>query len=195
VRIAPDAFRQSAWHVHRFLADVPLHDVWEIRLHGGGPDRHLRDFRALLERSGVEQAGPAVRALFGLRRTVGALLGWDERPSGPELPAASYVRRLDEAERERSLEPPGAPWGPFRLIYAFENEALGEILNRTVHAFSFMGMAPAPDGYRVHWAIYVKPVGRLTRPYMAVIDPFRRWVVYPSIIRRVERTWSETAWP
>jgi len=167
---------------------VPLHDVWEIRLDGGGPGRDLRDFRAAVGRPGV-RPGPAVRLLFGLRRAVGAVLRLDGGPRLVTLPSISYVHRLTEAERAQSLEAPGSRRGPFRIVYALADEDLGEVVNRTVHAFSFFGMASADDGYRVHWAIYVRPVGPLTRPYMALIDPFRRWVVYPRLIGSFEAAW------
>jgi hypothetical protein len=32
-------------------------------------------------------------------------------------------------------------------------------------------------------------VSRLTPLYMALIDPFRRFVVYPRIMRAMERAW------
>jgi hypothetical protein len=172
---------------------VPLHDVWELRLEGGGPGRRLKDFRALVvDRPWRPPA--AVRLLFAFRGLLGTALRLD-RPHPGGIPPGSYVHRLSPAERERSLEPPGSPWGIFRLVYAFEDEALGEIVNRTVHAFSFMGMLPAPGGYRVHWGIYVRPVGPLTRPYMALIDPFRRWLVYPSLLRGFEDAWREAVRP
>jgi hypothetical protein len=191
LRVSDEEFRRTPWHVHQFLADVPLHDVWAIRLEGGGPDRHLKSFRAAIERRGRPLPTP-VRLLFGFRKALGAVFRLDPAPGPGRLPAVSYVNRLSAAERERSIEPPGGPWGPFRLVYAFEDEALGEIVNRTVHGFSFMGMQPAPGGYLVHWAIYVRPVGALTRPYMALIDPFRRWLVYPPLIRGFERAWTES---
>ena len=37
--------------------------------------------------------------------------------------------------------------------------------------------------------VYVKPVGWLTPLYMALIDPFRRWIVYPALIRRTQAAW------
>src|SRR2546425_8864317 len=37
--------------------------------------------------------------------------------------------------------------------------------------------------------VYVKPVTRLTPLYMALIDPFRRFIVYPAIGRRIQRDW------
>jgi hypothetical protein len=43
-------------------------------------------------------------------------------------------------------------------------------------------------------AVYVKPRGRFGRPYMAFIAPFRHWVVYPALLRQIERAWT-TAHP
>jgi hypothetical protein len=41
----------------------------------------------------------------------------------------------------------------------------------------------------LYWAVYVKPVSWLTPVYMAVIEPFRRFVVYPAILRQIRRAW------
>ena len=38
-------------------------------------------------------------------------------------------------------------------------------------------------------AIYVRPVSSLTPAYMALIDPFRRWIVYPQILHKVREQW------
>ena len=86
---------------------------------------------------------------------------------------------------------PGTMEGAFRVLYRFEDESLSEIRNGTVHAFLCFAFQAHEAGYRVYWAIYVKPVSRLTPIYMAAIDPFRRMVIYPAIIRRLERAWRE----
>ena len=38
--------------------------------------------------------------------------------------------------------------------------------------------------------IGVKPRGRLGKQYMAFIAPFRHWVVYPALLRQIERAWQ-----
>jgi hypothetical protein len=86
---------------------------------------------------------------------------------------------------------PGTPEGPFRTVYVFEDEQLSELRNATVHAFLSLSMGQAPEGYLVYWAIYVKPVSRFTGLYMKAIAPFRHWLVYPAIIRQVQRQWAE----
>jgi hypothetical protein len=76
-------------------------------------------------------------------------------------------------------------------VYTFEREALGEVINRTVHAFLLFALEPAAGGYTLYWGIYVKPVNRFTPVYMALIDPFRRQLIYPALVRRFETAWRE----
>jgi hypothetical protein len=39
-------------------------------------------------------------------------------------------------------------------------------------------------------AVYVKPRGRLGEGYMAAIKPLRYRVVYPALMREIERAWK-----
>ncbi len=82
--------------------------------------------------------------------------------------------------------------GPFRVLYVFGNEAVYELRNATVHAFLALVLTPSPGGYTLYLAIYVKPVSRFTALYMALIDPFRRLIVYPDLGRHAQRRWSRT---
>jgi hypothetical protein len=77
-----------------------------------------------------------------------------------------------------------------RIVYVFPFECLSEVRNATVHAFSCFALRQTMTGYRMYWAIYVKPIGPWTSKNMRVIDPFRRAVVYPAVLHRVQRTWS-----
>ena len=72
----------------------------------------------------------------------------------------------------------------------FPNEALSEVRNATVHAFSCFAMRRTITGYRMYWAIYVKPISPWTATYMRIIDPLRRAVVYPAVIKRIESEWQ-----
>ena len=118
---------------------------------------------------------------------LGRLFGWDRELV--ELPAESYIHRLTPAQRARSRVVPGTPNGGFRVVYECENEALSEIINATVQRSSQRARAV---GDRVPPLLggYVKPVSRFTSLYMAAIEPFRRLIVYPSILRRIERAWA-----
>jgi hypothetical protein len=189
MRVKPADFQRLTLRCHALLSDVPLHDVWAIPLNGGGPGRSIRDARAIL--FGDRRAyNFAVRGLFALRWALGRAFGWDDERHDP--PSGSYVNRLTEADRSRSRVAPGTRDGPFRVLYTFGEEALTEIRNATVHAFLALALTPSPGGYTLYLAIYVKPVSRLTRLYMALIDPFRRLVIYPALGRRAQERWSRT---
>ncbi len=175
--------------MHSFLADVPIHDVWSVELPGGGAQRSIEDLRAIFALERVAETNAAVRALFRLRLALGRWLGWDAESR--KVAGLSYADRLSEDDRARSRVAPGTPDGAFRLLYVFENEALSEISNATVHAFSCQVLEPSDAGYSFHWAIYVRPVSRFTRFYMALIDPFRNRIIYPAILRHVRKTWIE----
>ena len=50
-------------------------------------------------------------------------------------------------------------------------------------------LIPAAAGYRLYLAVYVRPVSWLTRPYLFSIEPFRRFLLYPAMLRRIRRAW------
>ncbi len=190
MRISLAEFQSKDLRVHSLLADVPLHDAWVIHLRGGGEGRTLRDVDAVRSGGEYRQASPVVVGLLGLRWVLGLVFRWD-RHEYYNL-NDSFVRRLTDADRCQSLDEPGTRrgHGSFGIVYTFEREALYEIINGTVHAFWLWAMEPAEDGYAMYWAFYVKEVNWLTPYYMALISPFRRRVVYPDFIRRLERAWS-----
>jgi hypothetical protein len=190
MRVQPADFQRLNLHCHALLSDVPLHDVWAIPLNGGGPGRTIQDARAILFGDRRPHPTRAVRGLFALRWALGRVFGWDEERHDP--PGASYVHRLAEADRSQSQIPPGTREGPFRVLYVLGGEALSELRNATVHAFLALALTPSREGYTLYLAIYVKPVSRFTRLYMALIDPFRRLVVYPALGRYAQQRWSRT---
>jgi hypothetical protein len=190
MRVKPAEFQKLNLRCHALLSDVPFHDVWAIPLTGGGPGRSVREARAILFGDGVRQLNFAVRGLFALRSALGRAFGWDDERHDP--PGASYVHRLAEADRSQSQLSPGTREGPFRVLYVFNDESLSELRNATVHAFLALALTPSPGGYTLYLAIYVKPVNRFTPLYMALIDPFRRLVVYPALGRYAQRRWART---
>jgi hypothetical protein len=183
MRIAPDEYLSLDLRAHDLLRGVPVYDVTVVDLPGGGDDRSLADIRAL------ESTAPPSRgasALFGLRRLLGRALGWDRTPIRPD---ESLLSRLSDADRGASQVAPGTFVGPFLLVYQFARESLLETRNATVHGFIAMALARTATGYRLYWAVYVRPVSWLTRPYLMAIEPFRRFVVYPALLRRIRRAW------
>jgi hypothetical protein len=187
MRISAAEFLALDLEVHAVLADVPLHDVSAVDLPDGGEGRTIAD---VLQRMDSARAHPPymVRVLVGLRRSIGRVFGWDA-----ESPESSDASRLSDDQRRRSLCRPGARSGPLRLLYQFPNEVVGEARNATVHAFSCMALRARPGGYRLYWAIYVENVSALTPIYMTLIEPFRRFVVYPALLRQIRDSWSQPA--
>ena len=188
MRLVPDEFRARTLRVHALLHDIPLEDAWAIPLSGGGAGRTVQDVRAVML-AGRETAPAVVQGLFWLRRRIGALFGWDD--DRPAWNAESYADRLSPEDRARSLVAPGTPDGSFRVLYRFEDEQLSELRNATVHAFASLSIRQTSGGYLAYLGVFVQPVHRLTRLYMAAIAPFRRLVVYPTIIRKVQMEWAE----
>ena len=187
-RVEAAEFARLNLRAHSFLYDVPLHDVWAVDLPGGGGDRTIDDVRTFFSPERIVSINPVVRALFELRGWLGRTFGWDD--GDPEDWTESFSARLTKADRDASRVEPGTPEGPFRSLYVFDDEAASEVVNATVHAFTVLAMAPRADGYLLYWAIYVRPTGRYTGLYMAVIDPFRRYLIYPTILRHIHNTWE-----
>ena len=184
-----EEYRRLTLRAHALLADVPLHDVWRVALPGGDSSRTMQDVHSVLQvaRRSRPLSLP-VRALFALRRSLGRLFRWD-RPLA-EQGVWSFRTRLTEADRQQSIVEPGTLDGPFTVLYVHTTEAVSEIRNATVHAFLVWALEPAPDGYQLFWAIHVLPVSIWTKPYLALIEPFRRWLVYPSLLSRMHEAWS-----
>ena len=188
MRVTPAEFQSVNLRCHSLLADVPLHDVWAIPLDGGGLGRTILDAHAIMFGSQRAPAKPTVRGLFRLRWALGRVFGWDDERNDPL--ALSYMHRLTEVDRLQSEVRPGTREGPFRVLYVFAHEALSELRNATVHGFLALALVPRPKGYTLYMAIYVSPVSRLTPFYMTLIDPFRRFIVYPALCRDAQRSWA-----
>jgi hypothetical protein len=66
-----------------------------------------------------------------------------------------------------------------------------EIANQTVHGVLHLGWVPDDaGGYRGQMAVLVKRNGLLGAAYMAAIAPFRHLIVYPKMLRDIERAWG-----
>jgi hypothetical protein len=188
-RISRREFEQLPLRVHRFLAGVPLHDVWAVDLPRIRSGITLDEF---LRAAGASpfRPSPIVRGLLAIRLFVGRLLGWDREPD-PTV-TETFARRLTTADLSESLAPAGTREGLFRIVYRFENEQLLEVINRTVHGAALSALVETPNAYRLYFGVYVHSVGRMTPVYMAFIDPFRRLIVYPSLLRSVRTRWNHT---
>src|SRR5215510_11715142 len=188
-QISTQEFERLPLRVHEFLAGVPLHDVWAVDLprmrSGITLDEFLRAAGALPFRP-----SPVVRALLNLRLFVGRLLGCDREVDADVRD--TFAARLTTADLSKTSAPAGTREGLFRIVYRFENEQLLELINRTAHAAALSALVETANAYRFYFGVYLRAVGRLTPAYMALIDPFRKLIVYPSLLRSVRATWSQT---
>jgi len=188
VRLPTTAHTSRPWRIHEITRDFRLEDVWALPT-PGGPD----DFPRLVEQ--FASADPSrgssgvVRTLFAIRWKVGELLGWDEADDdvGSRVPT---LRDLLPVDLREALSGPDFDALPFTSLYLLENEWAAEIANRTMHGVMHMGWVPdGTGGYHGQMAVLVKPNGLLGTGYMAAIKPFRHLIVYPLLMRDIERKW------
>jgi hypothetical protein len=135
----------------------------------------------------------AVRSLFAIRWKLGELLGWDRPDSGLGSRVPTLRDRLPVDLRDA---PSGPDFDalPFISLYLLGDEWAAEIANRTMHGVMHMGWVPdGTGGYRGQMAVLVKPNGLLGSAYMAAIRPFRHLLVYPPMMRQIEREWRTGA--
>jgi hypothetical protein len=184
MRLPTATHASRPWRIHELAAGFRLEDVWALRTTGGADD-----FPLLVEliASGDPSKGSsrAARALWAIRWKVGHVLSWDEAKTEQRL-----LRDRLPADLRDGPAGPGFPALPFVSLYLLQDEWAAEVVNRTVHGVLHVGWVPDGAGaYRGELAVYVRPNGRLGHAYMAAIRPFRHRVVYPPMIRQIERAW------
>jgi hypothetical protein len=188
-RISTQEFERLPLRVHDFLAGVPLHDVWAVDLPRTRSGITLDEFLRTAS-TRLCTLSPIVRALLNIRLFVGRPLRWDRVPAACAW--ETFTTRLTTADRSKSLAPAGTREGLFRVVYRFENEQLLEVINRTAHGAALSALVETASAYRFYFGVYVRSVSRFTPVYMALIDPFRKLVVYPSLLRTVRTKWNQT---
>ena len=188
-QISPTEFYALPLRVHTLLADVPLHDVWAVDLPTHRDGVTLSEFLRRASQGRINRLSPLARALIRLRLFLGRIFRLDTEPK--DAMAASFGSRLTPEDRARSFVVSGTPEGLFRVVYRFENEQLLEIHNRTVHAAALSALAERADNYRFYFAVYVRQRTWITPFYMGLIDPFRKWIIYPALLRTIRATWDQ----
>jgi hypothetical protein len=189
-RISPTEFHALPLRVHTFLADVPLHDVWAVDLPARRLGVTLSEFlRRATSQDAINRFPPVARGLFHLRFLLGRIFRLEAEPKNAL--AASFGNRLTPEDRARSLVASGTPEGLFRAVYRFENEQLLEIQNRTVHGAALSALVERADSYRFYFAVYVRQNTWITPFYMGLIDPFRKWIIYPALLKKISETWDQ----
>jgi hypothetical protein len=195
-QVSTQEFERLPLRVHTLLAGVPLHDVWFIDLPRWRAGVTLDDFLQTASNDELDTCGcskssslftpsPLVRMLLNIRFFVGRFFGWDHEPAA----TATFATRLTNTDR--SMVAAGTRDRFFRVVYRFENEQLVELINRTVHAGALSVLVETATAYRFYLGVYVLSVSRFTPFYMALIDPFRKLIVYPSLLHSIRARWNQ----
>ncbi len=148
--------------------------------------------------------------LFTIRYKLGELLGWDDDVNTLAIPGCAETSLRERLSVEEELEL--AHWEQahhtedsmddqssassmdlaFKPILRSETEFASELSNNTVHAVMHLGwVQQGPNSYRGQLRVYVKHRGRLGKPYMTAIAPFRHYLVYPVMMKRIGRAWQD----
>jgi hypothetical protein len=191
VRLPNAAHEAHPWVIAQIAADFKLLDVWGLPAQG-----RLEDFATLLETvASLDRAdrGRATRALFSLRHRLGGWFGWDDasrrRPIPGRTETTLSARLPDDLRGTATL--PDISSTSFTPLYRTETEWAAELSNDTVHAVMHLAWIDQGEGlFRGQMGIYVKPRGRFGATYMALIGPFRHLIVYPALMRQIERAWE-----
>jgi len=190
MRLPDEAHTSRPWRIHEITRDFRLEDVWALPT-PGGPHDLPRLVHALAATDPGQGSSRAARALWALRWKLGELLGWDDPGSGVDSRVPSLRERLPRDLRDA---PPGPEFAslPFSSLYLLDDEWAAEIANETMHGVLHVGWVPDGEagGHRGQLAVLVKPNGLLGNAYMAAIRPFRHLLVYPPMIRQIEREWQ-----
>jgi Protein of unknown function (DUF2867) len=188
MRLPKSAHTSRPWRIHELTADFRLEDVWALPT-PGGPDDFPRLVELMASGDPSQGSSRAARTLWAIRWKIGQLLGWDSPDAGHGSRRPSLRDRLPADLRAASTGPDFDAL-PFTPLYLLDDEWAAEVVNRTVHGVMHLGWVEDPTGvYRGQMAVYVKPNGLLGTGYMAAIRPFRHLIVYPPIMRQIERAW------
>jgi hypothetical protein len=191
-RLPDTAHTSRPWRIHELAGDFGLEDVWALPT-PGGPEDFPRLVHGFASQEPSQGLTGAARVLWTTRQELGKLLGWDGPETGPGSRVPTLRDRLPADLRDR---PSGHDVGtlPFSPLYLLDDEWAAEIANRTMHGVLHLGWVPdGSGGYRGQMAVLVKPNGWLGRGYMAAIKPFRYLVVYPEMMRQIERRWQRAS--
>jgi len=189
MRLPNTAHTSRPWRIHEIADDFRLEDVWALPTPG-----RADEFSILVEGFAsvdpAKTASRATRSLLSLRWKLGELFGLDDPGEG----LGSRVTTLRERLPDDLRAAPGPKFDalPLTSLYLTADEFAAEIANHTMHGILHFGwVADGSGGYRGQMAIYAKPNGILGNAYMAAIKPFRYLIVYPQMLRTMERRWHE----
>jgi SAM-dependent methyltransferase len=194
------------WKVHEIAQDFELLDVWEIPiLADKTKDQDFSCFLEVMRSSALEDTYRffsirhlAARFLVALRMYLGETFDLDKNINSLPIPGSyetSMRERLSAADLKKSLADSIGEGtqteGIWRTVYLYENEMLTEHSNDTVHALMHLGWVHKYGNYyTAQLAVYAKPRGNFGEFYMQLIMPFRRVIVYPTMMEEIKKRWD-----
>jgi hypothetical protein len=196
MRLPLQAHESRPWRIRELAPDFIVEDVWALPVHG-----LAEDFPALLELMfslDPASASRPARLLWSVRDLLGRWFGLGRISAPAESTALPIPGAIETSLADRmpdDLRDTVADLGsgrlPFKPLYRTHNEYATEISNRTMHGVMHLAWVDQGDGtYQGQMAVYVKPRGRFGKGYMAFIKPFRYLIVYPALMRQIERAWT-----
>ncbi len=203
MKLPNSAHEARPWRIREIARDFTLEDVWALPVFGAHDD-----FAVLLEHAlsfdPADSDSLPTRLLWRIRDLLGSLFDLGRVSEPTETARHTQPTQLPiPGTHETSLAGRLAPdlrhtlgdarVGPalFSPLYRTDTEYAGEISNKTVHAVIHLAWVDQGTGrYQGQMAIYVKPRGTLGKGYMALIRPFRYVIVYPALMRQIERSYA-----
>lgn len=198
MKLPNSVHERHQWVISEIALDFRLLDVWALPAEGG-PD----EFDALLEGLAAfdpsESQSTVSRMLFAVRLLLGRVFGWDDPTEKRPIPGCTETTLEDRLPHEllgTATRPEMGSVirevaGGFVPLYRTDDEWAAEISNDTVHGVVHLAwVAQGGDRYRGQMAVYVKPRGFAGEAYMKLIEPFRRFIVYPALMRQIARAWE-----
>ncbi len=190
-KIDNDQHRNHPLRVHGLLSDFELKDVWQPKISLASV-HSIQLFMDQFAKTNTQLLNQSIAGLlFKIRFFIGRLFKWDEKTLQNQLIPGSIRHRYAQQENLTYADLPHPGSESFIPVYQLENEFLSEIENSTVHGALHLSRIPSGhDTWAIHMTVYVKPKGWLGKFYMALITPFRLWIVYPALMRAVRKNWE-----
>ena len=190
LRLDTDEHTRHPWHISSIVEDFDLVDAWTIPVSGDAHD--FPKLQRLFLETDLASTGRMTSALFIVRGWLGGRpkpsTGHNARPI-PGCTETSLQERLpdDLAPATNTGQRP-----PFRAVFFTDREYTAEYSSGLVHAALHLGWVQEQktDRYRGQLAVYVKHRNHYGPLYMTAIAPFRHHIVYPTILKRLGRTWD-----
>ena len=193
------------WRIREIAPDFTVEDVWALPVHGGPEDfPKLIALGSSLDPANADSL--PTRALWRFRDLLGKWFdlgritpsengdGAADKLPIPGSRDISLADRLPDDLRGSTAALPPVDFQMFTPVYLTDDEFAAEISNKTMHGAMHLAWVEQGDGrYQGQMAVYVKPRGPFGSGYMALIKPFRHWIVYPALMRQFERMWARRA--